>query len=209
MTNPLMEYLTPVSQHPQAPTSGANKYYGAVATGYDAKRENDPKWTVEQRIIEDMLSDLPRDTRLLDCPVGTGRFLKCYADRGFIVLGMDRSPDMLQQALKKGEPLNLRGELRQGNILQTGLPDDEVDVAVNCRITRWVIGEHGPAGIQQMLREMQRVAKKRIILTARVANHPYAVSMDLIESALGGWRVARNEAGYVLDYRVLALEAVA
>jgi ubiquinone/menaquinone biosynthesis C-methylase UbiE len=122
---------------------------------------------------------------------------------------MDRSPDMLQQALKKGEPLNLRGELRQGNILQTGLPDDEVDVAVNCRITRWVIGEHGPAGIQQMLREMQRVAKKRIILTARVANHPYAVSMDLIESALGGWRVARNEAGYVLDYRVLALEAVA
>ena len=49
------------------------------------------------------------------------------------------------------------------------------------------------------------ICEQRIILTARVANHPHARSIELIESALSGWRIHRNEAGYTLDYRVIEL----
>ena len=69
--NQLMQYL----DTPQVTQGGAEKYVGQVAQGYDAKREQSPKWQIEQRVIEDMLSDLPAESVVLDCPVGTGRFL--------------------------------------------------------------------------------------------------------------------------------------
>ena len=198
MTHSLMEYLP--SQH--APAGGAGKYHGALAQGYDAKREQSPKWTLEQRLIEDMLSGLPPGTIVLDCPVGTGRFLPFYVAKGFQILGMDISPDMLKQAFAKVDPEKARGELRIGDVRATALPDKSVDVAVNCRITRWL----SPADCQVMLREMQRVARKRIIWTARVANHRHARTRALFESSLIGWRIVRDEAGVDLDYRVMCCE---
>src|SRR3990167_6389150 len=86
----------------KAPMGGAEKYHGPVAENYDAKREETPKWQAEQRIVEDMLSDLPSGSWVLDCPVGTGRFLQFYAGKGFIVRAMDLSSDMLDKARKKG-----------------------------------------------------------------------------------------------------------
>ena len=81
------------------------------------------------------------------------------------------------------------------------IADKIADVAVNCRITRWL----EPAECQAMMREMMRIVKCRIIWTARVANHQHARTIELFESVLhpGGWRVTRNEAGYVTDYRIL------
>lgn len=215
MNNPLMEYLPPAQpQQPQPQAQGAGKYYGPIASGYDAKRENDPKWTIEQRIIEDMLSDLPGGldddgqpkTTILDCPVGTGRFIPFCVEKGFYILGMDKSGDMLKQAQAKVAPLMARamGELREGDVRATGLPDKSVDVAINCRITRWL----SPSDCQQMLREMQRVARQRIIWTARVANHPHARTVELFEAALDGWAIVRNEAGHETDYRILQARPV-
>jgi ubiquinone/menaquinone biosynthesis C-methylase UbiE len=224
--NPLMVYLPPVSQPTGAPAQGADKYYGAVASNYDAKREKDEKWIVEQRIITDMLSDLPPETIVLDCPVGTGRFLEFYLEKGFNFIGMDLSGDMLiQSALKLGAqpddlqqwvtlckerggviPIRIdgdRGQLGQGDVRSTGLPDKSVDACVCVRITRWL----SPADCQQMVREMQRISRDRVIFTARIANHPHARSVELFESALApDWVVDRNEAGYVLDYRIIRLK---
>ena len=213
MTHPLMQYLPPIQQAPQQQVhqrqpqqaNGASKYVGAIATSYDAKRENDPKWTIEQRIIEGLLADLPEDTIVLDCPVGTGRFLPFYAAKGLQILGMDISLDMLKQAEQRDLPRSPKGDLRQGDVRATGLPDKSVDVSVNCRITRWL----SPEDCQQMLREMQRVARKRMIWTARVANHPHARTVELFEAALDGWKIVRNEAGVDLDYRILMAEPIA
>lgn len=200
LTNALMQYIDTPKQS-QAPAQGADKYHGAIAQGYDAKRESDPKWIVEQRIITDMLSDLPEGTVVLDCPVGTGRFLPLYVDKGFHIIGLDKSRDMIMEAAKKVDEKRANGYLEEGDVRSTGLPDKSVDVTVNVRITRWL----SPDDCVRMLKEMQRVARKRIILTARVANHAHARSIELIESALDGWCIFRNEAGYVLDYRVIEL----
>ena len=68
MTASLMEYIPT-----QRPMEGAGKYYGAVASGYDAKRIENPKWQIEQAAIESMLDDLPKGSWVLDVPCGTGR----------------------------------------------------------------------------------------------------------------------------------------
>lgn len=233
--NPYMEYLPPVTPQPSAPglpMHGALKFHGAVAVNYDSKRESTDKWRVEQRVIEEMLSDLPAGTTVLDCPIGTGRFCKFFFERGFKFLGVDIQGDMLvQSALKCGVspediqqwiamskqrgailPVTIdtdRAELAQGDILNTGLPDKCVDVALNIRVTRWMIQEHGPQGIVRMLQEMQRIARSRIILTARVEHNTWAVTTDLIKSALDGWTIHRNEAGYELAYRIIELRPTA
>lgn len=221
MTNALMQYLDAPAQ-PQAPTQGAGKYYGPVAEGYDAKRVNDPKWAIEQRIIEDMLSDLPEGSEVLDCPVGTGRFLDYYGRQKLKFVGADLSGDMLIQSALKLVPeekvqawvdecnrrnaiipflIEGKGTLVNGDVRQIGLPDKSVEASVMCRLTRWL----SPPDCVKALRELQRVCRNRIILTARVANHPHARSIELIESALDGWVIHRNEAGYVLDYRIIEL----
>lgn len=212
MTNPLMEYLPPAGQQPQSQSQsqpqmhGAGKYHGAIATGYDAKRESDPKWVIEQKIITGMLDDLPPETIVFDCPVGTGRFLPFYIEKGFHFIGMDKSRDMLVEAGKKVDALAAKavGELHVGDVRNTGLNDKAVDVAVNCRITRWL----SPSDCQVMLKEMQRIARQRIIWTARVANHPHARTVELFEEALDGWAIVRNEPGVDLDYRILQARPV-
>lgn len=227
--NPLMEYLPPVSQPQGVPAHGADKYYGPIASGYDAKREKDEKWIVEQKIITDMLSDLPAGTTVLDCPVGTGRFLEFYRERGFKFLGIDLSGDMLvQSALKCGAspedlqqwiamskqagaiiPVTIdtdKGELCQGDVRNTGLPDKCVDAAINCRISRWL----APGDCQVMFKEMQRVSRKHVIWTARVANHAHARTRELFESVLQpGWSITDDVAGYCTDYRILRAEFAA
>jgi ubiquinone/menaquinone biosynthesis C-methylase UbiE len=201
-----MEYLPPVSApQPQLPQHGAGKYHGQVAANYDAKRETSDKWIVEQRIIESWLDELPDGAVVLDAPMGTGRFMEVCARKKFQLFGLDRQGDMLQQALVKAKALGYDFKLRIGNVLETGLPDKSVDCVTCIRLTRWMIEEHGPEGIQHLLRELQRVSRKRIILTARVAAKRWAVTTDLIESALDGWRIERNVAGYELNYRVIML----
>jgi ubiquinone/menaquinone biosynthesis C-methylase UbiE len=263
-----MEYLPPVQQQPmQVPQSGAHKYHGERVEDYDDEREPDDKWKVEQAIIENMIKELPAGSEILDCPVGTGRFLHAYANvNDYKFIGMDISGDMLYKSARKIDPagakawidncdawivrciktgettsvriggtsiprvgtqinvsgrmaklhvdaaklqpidIDGKGWLQPGNILNTGLPDKSFDCAINCRITRWIIGDHGPAGIVQMLKEMQRVTRQKIIITARVEGHKWAVSRHLINSALDGWRVAEDAEGYVPEYRIICIE---
>jgi ubiquinone/menaquinone biosynthesis C-methylase UbiE len=227
----LLEYLPPVQQ-PQAPAHGANKYFGDIAAGYDAKRDTSPKWTIEQQIIERMISELPEGSTVLDCPVGTGRFLNCYIANKLRFIGMDRSGDMLVQSALKLLPedrvaawvetsnqhntilpfrLKDHGDsmLVIGDACQTGLKDKSVDCACVIRLTRWLIEEQGPAGIVAMLKEMQRVSRSKIILTVRVREHKWAVTRELIESGLDGWRIAEDIEGYEPAYRVMLAEKIA
>jgi ubiquinone/menaquinone biosynthesis C-methylase UbiE len=193
-----IDYLPFISEHP---LRGGNKYIGSVATGYDAKRMDEPKWAVEQSIIESWIDQFLEGSTVLDAPIGTGRFLKAYARRKLNVYGLDRSGDMLNEAKKK-LPAGLDIKFCVGDVRDTQLPDKSVDAALNIRITRWLT----PQDCQQMMREMQRVSRSAIIWTARVANHKHARPRELFEQALDGWKITRDVAGHVPDYRILFAE---
>lgn len=197
MSEQLMQYVE------QGEQNGARKFFGAVATQYDAKRQSSPKWIVEQRVIEDMLSDLKMGEWVLDCPCGSGRFFDTYHRKEVIFRGIDLSEDMLMQAAHKViDPQ--RAILAVGDVRALSLNDKSVDVSVMCRLTRWL----SPADCQQAMRELQRVSRRKIIWTARVANHPHARTIELFEAALDGWKIHRNEAGADIDYRIIEARPV-
>lgn len=204
MTVGTMEYLPPAQQQQQ---SGALKYSGAVAQNYDAERQSKAKWTVEQAIIEDMLSDLPPGSWVLDAPSGTGRFLEFCLNNRLVYRGLDISEDMIRQAAARtdgksptmkfntpdGKTENVpQIAFTKGSVLSSGIPDQSVDAALNIRISRWL----SPDENQQMFTEMQRIARDRIILTARVCNHSQARPLALYEAVMSPeWELARSECG--------------
>jgi ubiquinone/menaquinone biosynthesis C-methylase UbiE len=184
------------------------KYADKDAELYDERRTSSPKWKVEQHVIQDMLGGLSARSVILDAPIGTGRFLDFYQERGFIVRGLDISADMIAQAARKVKTptamIDGRAQFQfiHGDVRNTGLPNKSVDATVNCRVTRWL----SIADCQAMLREMQRIAKSRIIWTARVANHPFARPLEIFTDVLDGWHITRNEAGADPDYRIIMAE---
>lgn len=181
---------------------GARKYHGDVATGYDRKREDSPKWHDEDRLVREYLADIPQGDWVLDCPVGTGRFIPFYEEKGFQVIGIDRSEDMLAEAAKKiTKPKLVR--LQQGNVLSLPRDPKSVDASVMVRLTRWLDADERT----RALHELQAVTRKRIVFTARVANHPYAYPYDAIRSALmDSWHIVKDEMAGDENYRVIALE---
>lgn len=199
----VVSWTTEESVPPQSMAGhAARKYTGAVAAGYDAKREQSPKWKDEDRIVRDMLKDIKPGDWVLDVPVGTGRFIPYYEERKFQVLGLDISGDMLMQSAAKVTD-QTRVRLAEGDARQIERFDKSVDAAVMVRLTRWLSREDR----KRALGELQRVARKKVIFTARVANHPHAYPYTDIAEALNGWRIARDEAvAGDENYRVICLE---
>lgn len=111
---------------------GYSKYRLREAAEYDAVRESEPLWQAENRFVERFFC-ARRVARVLDAPVGTGRFLPFYRHAGQVV-GIDVSAEMLAQARQRVAANALRGvELAQGDIFHLGYPDRHFDATVSWR----------------------------------------------------------------------------
>jgi ubiquinone/menaquinone biosynthesis C-methylase UbiE len=182
----------------------ATRYLGDKAMHYEAHRMNKNKWMGEDRKVKEFLNDFPKGTSILDIPCGTGRFFPFYHEKGFEVLGIDISPDMLAQAKQRvGSAITVK----LGNIFNIGLVD-AFDIVLCIRFLNLI--EFGD--IKYVLAEMQRAAKSRIILTLRVrqknptGHYHSAYAVSLIKDALlPGWKIGRNEAMYEEDYRLIEI----
>ncbi len=149
-----------------------------------------------------MLRGIPDGSWVLDCPCGTGRFFRYYQEHRHIVRALDLSAAMIEEAVKEvDEEHENRFKFAQGDVRSTGLEDKSVDASVMCRLTRWLT----PEACVDALKELQRVTRDRIIFTARVRNHKHARTYELINSALKGWKIERDEPGADLDYRIIML----
>jgi SAM-dependent methyltransferase len=96
----------------------ARRYHGEGARDYEVVRQ-DAKWRREEEIFDELYERV-RPRSVLDCPIGTGRFLDRYVRDGVSVLGVDLSSDMLAEAAKKVPPgANVR--LEKGDALAPNL----------------------------------------------------------------------------------------
>lgn len=131
-----------------------DKYRGRTAEIYD-QRSGSAKWHAEEAAMERFLSIVGRGAKVLDIPVGTGRFLAAYRRHGMSAIGMDVSEDMMAQArLKVPE-----SDLRVGDILAINLPTQSVDLAVAVRILSWLTIDE----MKHALYELSTVARSWII----------------------------------------------
>ncbi len=127
-----------------------NSYVGKKAENYNAKREHTNKWRLEHKAVDKLL---PKTGSVLDVPVGTGRFLPLYADRGMTITGIDTSADMLCIANDCGVPC----QLMIGNILRLAFAEKAFDVSVCIRLSNWFSIDDVKKSIEQLIRVSEYV----------------------------------------------------
>ena len=179
-----MHYLPPIGQQPapqpramppsvrpaaidrSAPIlnlAAADNYYGKKAYDYDLGREDSDKWKAEYKAVQEGLSGITGT--ILDVPCGTGRFFPIYLERGFKILGMDISEDMLHQA-KARDP---QAQLQEGDIAKgIPLPDKSVDVTVCSQFLKFCTEPE----LAPIIREIARVTKSRILASLFTSDQP-------------------------------------
>jgi SAM-dependent methyltransferase len=114
----------------------------AVARGYDAGLADTPLFSIDQRFVEEYC---PRPCRLLDLGCGTGRLLVPFAQRGYRVLGVDLSEEMLNVAAEKAAGANVAINLLRANLAELdGLRDQVFDGAACLFSTLGMVSGPGP-----------------------------------------------------------------
>lgn len=151
-----------------------HEYQGAEAQGYEERRTRDQKWQNEDAALTALLDvAAPSPASLLDIPVGTGRFLPHYAERGHTVVGADISSDMLGVA---GEKLVTLADhhitLEHQDITNLSFDDDAFDVSICVRLLNLVdVGV-----VEAAVAELARVSRSHLIVGLRTydfASSPY------------------------------------
>lgn len=142
-----------------------DRFRGGRATGYDERRSVRDFWAKEHAAVDDMLRDLPPMSRILDIPVGTGRYAPIYQERGFDAVGMDTSPDMLAVAREKVDRLGFTMKLCLGDVLNIAEPRQSFDAVVCTRLLNWIL----PAEMATAIDEMMWVCRRRLIVSIELA----------------------------------------
>lgn len=173
-----------------------NRYRGGRATGYEDRRSGRASWAREHMLVDSMLFDLPPGSRILDIPVGTGRYAEIYGKRGLRVVGMDVSEDMLKVAEEKAAQVGTLMKVVHGDALNIDAPDGAFDAAVCTRLVNWFL----PAEMAQVVSELTRVTKNKIILSIElgprasdVGNNPHNPKVFDKAVAAAGAREERRD----------------
>jgi len=136
---------------------GPNTYYGDRAETYVLDRQEDSRWGREDEIVTEALSRLTPRPKILDIPVGTGRFFEQLSSMQAEVTAIDISKDMLRIArasAARHESANTSFKMSAAHKTQMGT--GHFDAILSIRF----IGMLRPRYAQRVLREFRRVLKR-------------------------------------------------
>jgi len=183
----------------RASYDGYYKYDRHVAATYERDRQHELHWQKEDEFIAGFFAGRSVK-RLLDLPVGTGRFLQHYGDVEHVV-GVDISEDMLAQARAKVASLGSRAAaitIEKGDSLALAYEDGYFDVTVVFRLLHLV-----PEGLLPVaIRELCRVTSGSLVVQTYATRS--ARSNSFTRRAVGQI-VARIRSGqcWILRHRVV------
>lgn len=130
-------------------TQSHGAYSHEEASSYDRDREREPLWEIENNYVASLVERHP-GARILDVPVGTGRFLPLY--RGHTVIGADLSKAMLRQTRYRDLP-ELDITLIEASITALPLDTSTFDLVVCWRILHLL----PPVTLTAVFAELSRV----------------------------------------------------
>jgi len=124
------------------------KYTGNIASGYDEKRSQSPRWQNEVRVFGGWMREL-RPASILDCPFGTGRWIPQYDEIEARVTGLDISGDMLEEARKKIERPDAY-ELVEGSIFDLDCSGMDAELIACIRLLNWMPFEQAMQAVERL-----------------------------------------------------------
>jgi ubiquinone/menaquinone biosynthesis C-methylase UbiE len=143
---------------------GYTKYDAAVAADYEADRQTEEHWQAEQKFMAEFVTRQPLG-RVLDVPVGTGRFFEFYGSAQEVV-GVDISQHMLQVAARKAQAQSVRNlSLQEGDATALDFPDGHFDSIVCFRLVHLL----PPDIVARLFAELARVSRGRLAVQVYAA----------------------------------------
>jgi SAM-dependent methyltransferase len=119
-----------------------HRYKGSVATDYVKRRENTPQWKMETKHVGTFVSRFAA-RRVLDLPVGTGRFMDLFAKYNNSVIGLDSSQEMVNLARQQAELFGTKIIcLETADALHLDHERYNADFAVCIRFMNWLDNRH-------------------------------------------------------------------
>jgi SAM-dependent methyltransferase len=146
----------------EATLSFARKYGGYTADVYESRRVG-KKWDSENEAVQELLEYIPEGSKVLDCPVGTGRLFRYFNARKFQTSGLDASADMLEQARMAAEKVGGTLSLKEGDIRSLPFPDGSFDLVVCVRFLNLIKRD----GVEVVVPELTRVSGDKILIGIR------------------------------------------
>lgn len=171
----------PFSEVLEVPEMSVGEAYADWSETYDTVAN--PLIDVEEPHVRSVIDEI-EPGKALDAACGTGRHARYLRERGHMVVGVDRSPQMLEKARSRVPG----ADFRVGDLADLPLGGESVDLAV-CSLALTHLPELGPA-----IRELARVVRVggRIVLSDI---HPMFVALGaqaLFRGAEGRFGFARN-----------------
>ncbi len=141
------------------------RYSSRGAKRYESRRQS-VRWAAEAQAFERVYTRI-NPKRVLDLPVGTGRFFEIYLSTNAEVLGIDISENMLNEARRKIPPgANIR--LARADILDLRQPSplgSGFDLIVCMRFLYWL----RPHELAIMLRKFAATGAPLLVASTKVA----------------------------------------
>lgn len=147
--------------------SGESAYSRDVASSYEKDRMVEEIWRKEQNYAEKVIQAIPAGSRVLDIPVGTGRFFEYYQARDVQVVGIDISESMLEEAAGKAASSSV--ELCLGDARSLDYPENTFDFVLCWRLLHLL-----PVDIlREVICELARVTSGKLYIQVYVRDHWY------------------------------------
>lgn len=125
------------------------------------------RWSREQKAVKSIISELPENIVVADCPSGNGRWWKALSERSSKIVALDVSQEMLDYSASRPECADCNVELQRGNAETLPLADDSVDFVFSHALTK-----HLPVPVQyNVLAEFSRVARLGVVCSFGVFTH--------------------------------------
>lgn len=158
------------------------QYSGDRAKDYDSTRVGSKRYQAEEEAF-DRLWEACQPTSVFDLPVGTGRWLPKYAEKGVRAMGVDASQDMLNEAAKKLDAYpSHRVELVKGDAYDRGFfqsVGERFDLVACVRFLNWIPSEKVP----DVVSNLDLVAGRNLLL-----------GLGVWQGEPGSWRRFRAKA---------------
>ena len=170
--------------HSNALPGPSSEYVGESAVNYDRSRKSRDVFVWEEEVTAQLLErQLAPGDRVLDVPVGTGRFIPRYARLDLQITGLDVSEDMLRQARKVSEELGDGSiSLVKGSATDLPFPDNYFDAVVSFR---FLPGKLTLRSARRALTEYARVARGTVYVLLKEGDRQFPASWRDEFSILG------------------------
>jgi ubiquinone/menaquinone biosynthesis C-methylase UbiE len=163
----------------------------ATAEQYDQKRFSTIsgklfQWA-ERKVLDRIVEQVSPGSLVMDAPCGTGRLLPLYLAKGYRILGVDISGEMMTVARRRAAPWSRNASFSRMDFVQIPLRDGSVDAVFSIRF----LPHFPPEERIRILREFRRVTRKRVVISLSLSN-PWMRFRRRLKEWLGHDKPVRN-----------------